>query len=83
MDGGEVIEVVPKLREVDWVDSDWVRTVGYKGKISNAIRYYVPGSLQTNRIEDNGQQYACFPGRSGFIMILEYYKKDKRLEKLS
>ncbi len=61
--------------------SDWVRGSGYKGQTFNAIRYN-GSKFTTDKIElkSKASSMRVFPGKAGFIMILEYFKKDKRLE---
>lgn len=61
--------------------SDWVRSSDYKGQTFNAIRYN-GSKFSTDKIElkSKASSMRVLPGKSGFIMILEYYKKDKRLE---
>ncbi|MBO9572757.1 MAG: hypothetical protein J7497_11220, partial [Chitinophagaceae bacterium] len=67
--------------------SDWVRSGEYKGRTFNAIRYngdkYVTDRIQLN---SNTKRMKVFPAKAGSVMILEYFKKEKkidlRLEKL-
>ena len=61
--------------------SDWVRSSSYKGQTFNAIRYNGT-KFTTDKIElkTKASSMRVLPGKAGFIMILEYFKKDKRLE---
>jgi uncharacterized protein DUF6770 len=61
--------------------NDYVKSKEYKGQTFNAIRYN-GSKFSTDKIElkSKASSLRVFPGKSGFIMILEYYKKDKRLE---
>jgi len=61
--------------------NDYVKSKEYKGQTFNAIRYNGT-KFSTDKIElkSKASSLRVFPGKSGFIMILEYYKKDKRLE---
>lgn len=61
--------------------SDWVRTGDYKGKTFNAIRYN-GSKFNTDKIElkSKANNTKVFPAKPGSIMIMEYYKKDKRLD---
>ena len=61
--------------------SEYVKSKEYKGQTFNAIRYNGT-KFSTDKIElkSKASSLRVFPGKSGFIMILEYYKKDKRLE---
>ncbi len=61
--------------------SDWVRTSEYKGKTFNSIRY--DGSkFSTDKIElkSKASTMQVFPAKAGSVMILEYFKKDKRID---
>jgi hypothetical protein len=61
--------------------SDWVRSSEYKGQTFNSIRYNGK-KFVTDKIElkSKASSLRVLPARSGTIMIMEYYKKDKRLE---
>jgi len=63
------------------------RTADYKGKTFNSIRY-TGTKFSTDKIElkTNASDSRVFPAKPGSVMILEYFKKEKklglRLEKL-
>jgi hypothetical protein len=61
--------------------SDWVRSSSYHGQTFNAIRYNGK-KFATDKIElkSKASFLKVFPAKSGSIMILEYFKKDKRLD---
>jgi hypothetical protein len=61
--------------------SDWVRSSDYKGQTFNAIRYNGK-KFTTDKIElkSKASSLRVFPAKAGSIMILEYYKKDKKLD---
>ena len=61
--------------------SDWERTAEYHGQTFNAIRYNGK-KFTTDKIElkSKASMMHVFPAKAGSIMILEYYKKDKRLD---
>lgn len=61
--------------------SDWVRTSEYKGQTFNSIRYN--GSKFTTdkiQLKTKASIMHVFPAKSGSIMIMEYFRKDKRLD---
>lgn len=61
--------------------SDWVRTGDYKGKTFNSI-HYNGSKITADKIElkSKATNTKVFPAKPGSIMIMEYYKKDKRLD---
>ena len=61
--------------------SDWERTSEYHGQTFNAIRYNGK-KFTTDKIElkSKASMMHVFPAKGGSIMIMEYYKKDKRLD---
>jgi hypothetical protein len=61
--------------------SDWVRTSEYKGQTFNSIRYN-GSKFTTDKIElkSKASRMKVFPAKAGSIMILEYFKKEKRLD---
>lgn len=61
--------------------SDWVRSSEYKGQTFNSIRYN-GSNFTTDKIElkSKASSLRVLPAKAGFVMILEYFKKDKRLE---
>lgn len=61
--------------------SDWVRSSDYKGQTFNTI-HYNGKKFTTDKIElkSKASTMRVFPAKSGSVMILEYFKKDKRLD---
>jgi hypothetical protein len=61
--------------------SDWERSSSYHGQTFNAI-HYNGKKFSTDKIElkSKASFLRVFPAKSGSIMILEYFKKDKRLD---
>lgn len=61
--------------------SDYVRTSDYKGRTFNTIRYN-GSKFTTDKIElkSKASSMKIFPAKPGSVMIMEYFKKDKRLE---
>lgn len=61
--------------------SDWVRSAEYKGQTFNSIRYN-GSNFTTDKIElkSKASSMRVLPAKAGFVMILEYFKKNKRLE---
>ncbi|WP_276482773.1 DUF6770 family protein [Paraflavitalea pollutisoli] len=61
--------------------SDWVRSSEYKGKTFNAIRFN-GSKFTTDKMElkSKASTMRVLPAKAGSIMILEYFKKDKRLD---
>jgi len=61
--------------------SDWVRGSDYKGETFNSIRFN-GSKFSTDKIElkSKASSLKVFPAKSGSIMIMEYFKKDKRLD---
>ena len=61
--------------------SDWVRSSDYKGQTFNSIRYN-GSKFSTDKIElkSKASRMKVFPAKSGSIMIMEYFRKDKRLD---
>ncbi|MEO8412912.1 MAG: DUF6770 family protein [Ginsengibacter sp.] len=61
--------------------SDWVRDADYKGQTFNSIRYN-GSKFSTDKIElkSKASSLKVFPAKAGSIMIMEYFKKDKRLD---
>lgn len=60
---------------------DWVRSSEYKGQTFNSIRYN-GSKFTTDKIElkSKASSMRVFPAKAGSVMILEYFKKDKRLD---
>lgn len=61
--------------------SDFVKEKKYKGGTYNSISYY-DGKISTDRINTNSNATRSYvlPGKQGQVLIMEYYKKDKKLE---
>jgi len=61
--------------------SDYVRSSDYKGLTFNAIRYN-GSKFNTDKIElkSKASSMRVFPAKAGSVMIMEYFKKDKKLE---
>ena len=61
--------------------SDRVRTDDYKGLTFNSIRYNGT-KFTTDKIElkSKASSTKVFPAKPGSVMIMEYYKKDKKLD---
>ena len=66
---------------------DWVRTSDYKGQTFNSIHYNGKKFTQDKiELKSKASSMRVLPAKAGSILILEYFKKDKRadfrLEKL-
>lgn len=61
--------------------TDYVRSKDYKGLTFNTISYY-SNNLSTDKIQlkTNSTRLRVLPAKTGSVMILEYFKKDKRLD---
>jgi hypothetical protein len=61
--------------------TDYVKSKDYKGLTFNTISYY-NNNLTTDRIElkSSSSKMKILPARTGSVMIMEYFKKDKRLD---
>ncbi len=61
--------------------SDYERTSEYKGRTFNAI-HYTGTKFTTDKIElkSKASTSKVFPAKAGSVMILEYFKKEKRLD---
>lgn len=61
--------------------SDYVRGKDYKGGTFNAISY-ADGKVTTDKINTRSEatRSAVMPGKQGQVLILDYYKKAKKLE---
>ncbi|HTF30135.1 MAG TPA: DUF6770 family protein [Flavitalea sp.] len=61
--------------------SDWVRSKEYKGKTFNSIRYngdkYVTDKIE---LKSAASSMKVFPAKAGSVLILEYFKKAKKIE---
>ena len=61
--------------------SSYERSSEYKGKTFNSIRYN-GSKFSTDKIElkSKASTMKVFPAKAGSVMIMEYFKKDKRLD---
>ncbi|MGH2564463.1 MAG: DUF6770 family protein, partial [Ginsengibacter sp.] len=61
--------------------SDWVRDADYKGQTFNSI-HYNGSTFSTDKIQlkSSASKMKVFPAKPGSIMIMEYFRKDKRLD---
>jgi len=61
--------------------SDFVREKGYKGGTFNSISYN-EGKITTDRINTKSEatRSIILPGKPGQVLVLDYYKKEKKLE---
>ncbi len=61
--------------------SDYVRNKDFKGKTFNSITYD-EGKMSTDKIEltSKAKWMRVFPAKTGSVMIMEYFKKEKKLE---
>lgn len=61
--------------------SDWVRSAEYKGQTFNSIRFN-GNKFVTDKMElkSKASYMKVLPAKAGSIMIMEYFKKDKRLD---
>lgn len=61
--------------------SDWVKDKEYKGKTFNSIRYN-GSSFSTDKVElkSGATRMRVLPAKPGSVMILEYFKKEKRMD---
>jgi hypothetical protein len=61
--------------------SDWERSKEYKGKTFNSIRYN-GDKFVTDKIElkSSASSMKVFPAKAGSVLILEYFKKAKKIE---
>jgi hypothetical protein len=61
--------------------SDFVRGKDYKGSTFNSITYN-DGKFTTDKIntKSKASRSAILPGKQGQVLLLDYYKKDKKLD---
>ena len=61
--------------------SDYVRSKEYKGATFNSITFN-EGKFTTDKISttSNASRTWVLPGKTGQVLVLDYYKKDKKLE---
>ncbi|CAL1518708.1 DUF6770 family protein [Chitinophaga sp. MM2321] len=61
--------------------SDYVRDADYKGQTFNTIRFNGTKFTQDKmQMKSKASKLKIFPAKSGSVMILEYFKKDKRID---
>lgn len=60
---------------------DYVRGKEYKGGTFNSLTYY-DGKITTDKINTKSDATRSYilPGKQGQVMVMEYYKKEKRLD---
>jgi hypothetical protein len=61
--------------------SDYVKGKDYKGSTFNSITYN-EGKLTTDKINTKSDATRSYilPGKQGQVLIVDYFKKDKRLD---
>ena len=61
--------------------SDWERSKDYRGQTFNSI-HYGGKKFTTDKIElkSDASRMRVFPAKAGSVMIMEYFKKQKRLD---
>lgn len=61
--------------------TDYVRSKDYKGLTFNAISYY-NNNITTDKInlKTSSSNMRILPAKTGSVMLLEYFKKDKRID---
>ena len=61
--------------------TDYERSKDYKGMTFNSISYY-NGKLTTDKInlKTDASSIRLMPGKPGTVMIMEYFRKDKKLD---
>ncbi|MDR6567477.1 DUF6770 family protein [Chitinophaga ginsengisegetis] len=61
--------------------SDYERTGDYKGQTFNTIHYNGSKFKQDKiKLKSNASKLKVFPAKPGSVMILEYFKKEKRID---
>jgi hypothetical protein len=61
--------------------SDWERTGDFKGKTFTSIHYNGKKfNVDKLPLKSKASSLKVFPGKPGSVMIMEYFKKDKRLD---
>lgn len=61
--------------------SDWVRDKEYTGQTFNSLRYNGTKFTQDKiELKSKASRLKVYPAKAGSIMIMEYFKKDKRLD---
>lgn len=61
--------------------SDYEKTDEYKGNTFNAITYS-DGKITRDKInlKSKSSWMRILPGKPGFVMVMEYFKKEKRMD---
>lgn len=61
--------------------TDYIRSKDYKGLTFNTISYY-NNNLTTDKVnlKTSSSRMRILPAKTGSVMILEYFKKDKRMD---
>ena len=61
--------------------TDYEKSKGYKGMTFNSISYF-DGKITTDKInlKTDASQLRILPAKPGSVLLIEYFKKDKRLE---
>jgi len=61
--------------------TDYERSKDYKGLIFNSISYY-DGKITTDKInlKTKASSLRVLPAKPGSVLIIEYYKKEKKLD---
>ncbi|WP_147319848.1 DUF6770 family protein [Chitinophaga silvisoli] len=61
--------------------SDWVKSSDYKGETFNSIRYNGTKFTQDKiELKSKASRMKVLPAKAGSVMVIEYFKKDKKLE---
>ena len=60
--------------------TDYEKSKGYKGLVFHSISYN-EGKITTDQInlKTEASQMLVLPGKSGSVLLIEYFKKDKKL----
>ncbi|MBB1283915.1 hypothetical protein HRH25_05985 [Flavisolibacter sp. BT320] len=61
--------------------TDYEKSKGYKGMVFHSINYN-EGKITTDQInlKSEASQLVILPGKPGTVLLIEYFKKDKKLE---
>ena len=62
--------------------SDYEKSDDFRGNTFNSITY-ADGKVTTDKIQlakTKAKWMRVFPGKTGFVMVMEYYKKEKKLD---
>ena len=61
--------------------SDWERSFDYKGQTFNSIHFnWTKFTSYKIELKSKASKLKVFPAKAGSVMIMEYFKKDKRLD---